>query len=268
MRSDLPLNRPLIAVAASIGLSLIAFTSVASAAAEIHVLSAVGMRQVMLELGPKFEVATGHKVAMSFDSGGVIPGRVARGESTDVVLIPHVAAEQLRKEGRVAAGPVDLAMSRVAVAVRRGAAKPDISTATAFKRAILDAKAIACPDPTLGGSSGVHIAKVFERLGIADAVKSKLVYSSKPGEPAMMPGHVLASGKADIALHQKQELMAVPGIEIVGPLPPDLQTTFIFSAAVLTGARDIEAAKALVAFLRTPEAKAVINAKGMEAAVP
>jgi molybdate transport system substrate-binding protein len=261
-------KKPLMAATTSIGLGLIVFASVVSAAADIHVLSAVGMRQVMLELGPKFEIATGHKVAMSFDSGGVIPGRVARSESTDVVLIPRVAAEQLRNEGRVVAGPVDLATSHVAVAVRRGAAKPDISTATAFKRAILAAKAIACPDPALGGSSGAHIAKVLERLGIADAVKSKLVYSSKPGQPPTMPGHVLASGKADIALHQLQELMAVPGIEIVGPLPPDLQATFVFSAVVPAGARDIEAAKTLVAFLRTPEAKAVINAKGMEAAIP
>ena len=256
------------AAGTSIGLSLIALVSVVSAPADIHVLSAVGMRQVLLELGPKFESKTGYKVVMSFDSGGVIPSRVARGESTDVVLIPRVAAEQLRKEGGVVAGPVDLATSHVAVAVRRGAAKPDISTVTAFKQAMLKAKAIACPDPALGGSSGVHIAKMLERLGIADAVKSKLVYASKPDQPATMPGHLLASGKADIAVHQLQELMAVPGIEIVGPLPLDFQETFIFSAAVLTSARDIEAAKALIAFLRSPAAKAVINAKGMEAAIP
>jgi molybdate transport system substrate-binding protein len=258
----------LMATATGIGLNLIAFASVVSAAADIHVLSAVGMRQVMLELGPKFEITTGNKVAILFDSGGVIPSRVARGERTDVVLIPRLAAEQLRKEGRVVAGPVVVATSHVAVAVRRGAAKPDLSTATRFKRAMLEAKTIACPDPALGGSSGVHIANMFERLGIADAVKSKLVYSSKPGQPAAMPGQLLASGKADIALHQLPELMAVPGIEIVGPLAPDLQTTFVFSAAVLTGARDIEAAKSLIAFLGTPEAKAVINAKGMEAAIP
>jgi molybdate transport system substrate-binding protein len=262
------MKKPLMAAATSIGLGLIALASVVSAAADIHVLSAVGMRQPMLELVPKFEGASGHKVAISFDSGGVIPGRVARGERTDVVLIPRAAAEQLRKEGRVVAGPLDVAMSHVAVAVRRGAPKPDVSTATAFKRAMLEANAIACPDPALGGSSGVHIAKMFQRLGIADAVKSKLVHSRAPGQPATMPGHLVASGKADIALHQLQELMAVPGIDIVGPLPPDLQATFIFSAAVLTGARDIGAAKALVAFLRTPEAKAVINAKGMEAAIP
>src|SRR5689334_15769939 len=97
-----------LAAATGIGLSLVALASVVSAAADIHVLSAVGMRQVLLELGPKFEVATGHKATISFDSGGVIPDRVARGESIDVVLIPRVAAERLRNEGRVVGEPVDL----------------------------------------------------------------------------------------------------------------------------------------------------------------
>jgi molybdate transport system substrate-binding protein len=159
-------------------------------------------------------------------------------------------------------------MSRVGVAVRKGTSKPDISTPEAFRRAMLEAKTIACPDPALGGSSGVHIAKVFEQLGISEAVKPKLVYVSTPEQAQTMPGHVVAEGKAGIALHQMQELMAVPGIEIVGPLPGDLQETFVFSAAIMTDANDVKAAKALVDFLRTPEARAVIKAKGMEPAKP
>ena len=236
-----------------------------AAGGEVRVLSAVGMRQVMLDLGPKFERATGHRLKVSFDSGGVILKRLERGEPADVVIINRSGIERLTGAGRLMHSSVtDLATSVVGIAVRKGAPKPDISTPEAFKRAMLQATAIACPDPALGGSSGVHIAKVFERLGIADAVKAKLVYVSTPEQDQTMPGHVVAEGKAEIALHQIQELMAVPGIEIVGPLPGDLQETFVFSVAIMTDANDVKAAKAFIEFLRTSEARAVIRTKGME----
>ena len=240
-----------------------------AAGAEVRVLSAVGMRQVMLDLGPKFERATGHRLKVSFDSGGVILKRLEGGETADLIMINRSGVERLSGAGRVVQGSVtDLAASVGAVAVRKGAPKPDISTPKAFRRAMLEAKTIACPDPALGGSSGVHIAKVFERLGISEAVRPKLVFVSKPGQAHTMPGHLVAEGKAEVALHQMQELMAVPGIEIVGPLPGDLQERFVFTAAVMTGAHDVKAARALIEFLRTPEARAVIKAKGMEPAIP
>ena len=223
------------------------------------------MRQVMLELAPKFERATGHKLKVSFHSGGVILKRLEAGETADVVMINRTGIERLNGAGRLMQGSVtDLATSVVGVAVRKGAPKPDISTPEAFKRAMLGAKKIACPDPALGGSSGVHIAKVFERLGISEAVKPKLVLVSTPDQAETMPGQVVAKGKAEIALHQMHELMEVPGLEIVGPLPGDLQETFVFSAAIMTAANDVKAARALIEFLRTPEARAVIKAKGME----
>ena len=182
-----------------------------AAGAQVRVLSAVGMRQVMLDLGPKFERATGHRLKISFDSGGVILKRLEHGELADVVMINRSGIERLSRAGELVPSSItDLATSIVGVAVRKGARKPDISTPEAFRRAILRAKTIACPDPTLGGSSGVHIAKVFERLGIAEAVKPKLVLVSTPEQEQTMPGHVLEQGKAEIALHQMQELMAVP----------------------------------------------------------
>ena len=240
-----------------------------AAGAEVRVLSAAGMRQVLLDLGPKFERATGHRLKVSFDSGGVILKRLEHGEAADVVMINRSGIERLSGAGRLVQGSVtDLATSVVGVAVRKGAPKPDISTPEAFRRAMLGAKAIACPDPALGGSSGVHVAKVFERLGISEAVKPKLVFVSTPEQAQTMPGHVVAEGKAEIALHQMHELMAVPGIEIVGPLPGDLQETFVFSAVIMTNANDVKAAKALIDFLRTPEARAVIEAKGMEPTIP
>jgi molybdate transport system substrate-binding protein len=243
--------------------------SMVAEGAEVKVLSAVGMRQVMLDLGPKFERASGHTVTMAFDSGGVIVKRIEAGETVDVVMIAFSGLERLARTGKLVAGSVaNLASSSVGLAVRKGAAKPDISSTEVFKRALLSAKSIARPDPALGGSSGVHIANVLERLGIADEVKAKSVISSRPGETGAMPGYVVADGRAEIALHQIQELIAVPGIEIVGPFPEDLQETFVFSAGVMTVAKDTDAAKALINFLRTAEATAVIKAKGMKPVTP
>lgn len=245
-------------------LVLLAHSETSAADGEVRVLSAVGMRQVMLDLAPKFERATGHKLKLSFDSGGVIVKRLERGETADVVMINRASIQRLKV---VQSSVTDLATSSVGVAVRKGAPKPDVSTPEAFKRAMVDAKSIACPDPALGGSSGVHIAKVFERLGISEIVKPKLVFVSTPEQEQTMPGHLVAEGKAEIALHQMQELMSVPGIEIVGPLPGDLHETFVFSAAVLIDANDVKAAQALIDFLRTSEARAIIKAKGMEPAI-
>ncbi len=238
-----------------------------AAGVEVRVLSAIGMRQVVLDLGPRFERATGHKLNVTFHSGASILKRVEGGETADVVMIPRSGIDRLADTGKLVAGSVtDLATSLVGVAVRKDAPKPDISSPEAFKRAMLAAKTIACTAPATGGSSALHVAKVFEQLGIGESVKSKLVFSGASQTEA--PGELVATGKAEIAIHQMQELMAVPGIEIVGPLPVHLQETFLFSAGVLISAKDVKVAKVLIEFLSTPEAKAVIKAKGMAPATP
>jgi molybdate transport system substrate-binding protein len=234
-------------------------------AAELKVLSAIGMRQVMLDLGPKFEQTTGHKLAVTFGSGALIYKRIDDGEAVDVVMIPRWQIDKLTATGKVLKdSTADLARSTVAVAVRKGARKPDISSPEALKRTLLAAKSVARPDPAMGGSSGVHIAGILDRLGIANEVNAKTVFGKGVGNV----GQRVADGEAEIAMHQIQELMSVPGIEIVGPLPEDLQATFVFSAAIGTGTREVVAAKALIDFLRTPDAAAVIKAKGMEPATP
>lgn len=255
-------------VAANIGSMLLFAAGIGAQAAEVKVLSAVGMRQVMLDLGPKFERATGHTLAISFASSGVIVKRIEAGETTDVLMIPRSGMDRMAQTGKVIGSATDLASSIVGVAVRKGAPKPDVSSPEALKRTLLAAKSIARADPAKGGSSGVHIAKVAERLGIADEVKSKSVLMYAPDGPTASPGHAVAGGRAEIALHQMQELIAVPGIEIVGPLPGDLQETFFFSAAIATGAKEVEAGKALIGFLRTQEAMAAIKARGMQPAAP
>jgi molybdate transport system substrate-binding protein len=184
-------------------------------------------------------------------------------------MILRAGLERLTQGGQVSAGSgIDLASSVAAVALRQGAPKPDISSPEALKRMLLDAELIARPDPAHGGASGVHVARVLDRLRIADELKAKTVIIGGPEDRRAMPGYVVASGRAEIALHQLQELLAVPGIEIVGPFPKDLQEAFMFSAGVATGAKEADAAKAFIDFLRAPEAIAGIKAKGMEPATP
>ena len=247
---------------------LVQFVGGATAdAADVKVLSAVGMREVMLDLAPKFERATGHPLAMSFDASGVIVRRIEAGETVDVIMILRSSFERLTQAGKIAPASVtDLASSIAAVAVRHGAPKPDISSVEAFKRMLLDARLIARPNPADGGASGVHIEQVLKRLAILDEVNAKTVAYGQPRDPEAMPGYKVAVGRADLALHQLQELLAVHGIDIVGPFPKELQGTFLFSAGIITSAKDVAAAKALVNFLRTPDATAVIRAKGMEPA--
>ncbi len=241
--------------------ALVFFTQAGIAnAAEIKVLSANGMREVMEDLGPKFERASGHKLAITFGSLGAVVKRVQGGETADVVIIPRQGIDGFVKDGKAAAGDVTvIARSGLGVAVRKGAPKPDISSPEALKRTLLAAKSITYSNPALGGASGIHFAKVLDRLGIANEMKPKTVFS-----PPAAGGLLVANGKAEMAVFQIQDLMLVAGIEIVGPLPSDLQDTIVFSAAIMGSAKDAAASKALVNFLRTPEAAAVIKAKGME----
>jgi molybdate transport system substrate-binding protein len=256
-----------IAIALGLGSAVVATQSIAPSAEQLRVLSAVGMRQVMVALAPTFEQETGHKLAIAFDSGAVIVRRVRSGEAADVIIIPRAAIDELVRAGVAGAtSVVDVARSTVGVAVRKGATKPDISSADAVRRTLLAAKSIAMPDPSLGGSSGVHIAKMLEHLGIAEELRPRTILASNPDREEEMPGSLVVSGRAEIALHQIQELRAVPGLEIVGPLPGDLKGDFLFSAAVRTGSPREAAGRRFLDVLKRPETVALIKSKGMEPA--
>jgi molybdate transport system substrate-binding protein len=184
---------------------LIAAMPVSSPASELKVLSAVGMRQVMLELGPAFERSIGHHLQIEFDATGLLAKRVASGEEVDVVLLNQSAVQTLvRDQHLIASSVTPIASGVAAVAIRKGAARPDISTPAAFKRMLLSAKSIARPSPSVGGSSGDHIARVLEQLGISREVdaKSVLVTTGHEGQVAESPGDAVAKGQAEIALHQ------------------------------------------------------------------
>ena len=229
-------------------------------AAELKILCANGMQTVMDDLGPKFERATGHKLAITFDTGGSTVKR-ARGEAADVVIAIREGVVGLTKDGTAAPDTVAaIASTGISVAVRTGAPKPDISSPEALKRALLSAKTVTYLNPADGGASGIHFAKVLDRLAIANEVKSKTIFA--PKAPAV--GSMVVNGEAELGVLQYQLLYGVPGIEIIGPLPGDLQSTTVFSAALMTTSKNAEAAKDLINFLRTAEAAAVIKAKGMD----
>ena len=255
----------LLVAAANIGFMFLLVGGIAAEAAEIKVLSHRGIRPVMEDLGPKFERASGHKLAITFGPAGGVVKLVQGGETADVVITSRQEIDGFVKDGKAVADNVAVvALSGIGVAVRKGAPKPDISSPEALKRTLLAAKSITYSNPALGGAAAIHFEKVLDRLGIANEMKSKTVLSKSGSDT----GVVVANGEAEIGVQVSQLLISVAGIEIVGPLPGDLQNTVVFSAVIMVGAKDAAASKALVDFLRTPEAATVIKAKGMEPATP
>lgn len=242
-------------------LASFAFAGVAQAA-EIKALVALGMKDIVSDLGPKFEKASGHKLVIKFGTLGGVVKMVQGGETADIVIIPRQGINGLVKDGKAAAANVtDIARSEIVVFFRKGAPKPDVSTPDALKRALLAAKSISYGNPADGGASGIHFAKVLDRLGIAKEMKPKTIYA-RPGGG----GEIVAEGKAELGVTQLQIIMPVAGIEVAGPLPGDLQAATTFSSAIMSGARNAAPAQALVKFLRTPDAAKVIKAKGMNPA--
>lgn len=232
---------------------------------EIKVVSTTAMKTVFEELASAFERTTGNRTNVELGPSLRLEKELADGKTTDVAIVSRKGVEELTARGRIAAGSaVHIANSTIGVAVAKGAPKPDISSAESFKRAMLAAKSIACSKPVGGGQSGAHLAKVFEELGIAKQMQAKSKYGA--GGAAGLAGLVVLRGEAEIGIQQMAELMAVSGIDIVGPLPRELQSITPFVAGISTSASHPEAAKALIAFLITPEAKRVIKAKGLEPA--
>jgi molybdate transport system substrate-binding protein len=231
-------------------------------AAEVSVLSAVAMKPALEELSSEFQRKTGHIVRVDYGTAGVVRDRVQGGEAVDVIILPRSAFDPVSTQGKIAPGTaVVVARSLVAVAVPSGAPKPDISTVDAFKRALLRARSVVYPDPAKGGATGIHAARVIERLGISAEMKPKttLVPGSEYAE-------VLAKREAELGIVQPMVVLGVPGVELVGPLPKELQNTtdFVFWAGVAASAKEPEQAGEFIKHLLAPESARVIKAKGME----
>jgi molybdate transport system substrate-binding protein len=238
---------------------LAAWTS-AAGAAEIKVLSAGAMKSIVTELGEAFKQETGHTLSMTFDTAGAQSKRLASGEPADAVVLTDVVIDQLEGQGLVAAGSrVDIARVGIGVAVREGAPRPDIATPEALKQTLLAAKSLVYVDPARGATSGIHFASVLQRLGIADAVKSKTILI-----PTGFAAEVVARGEAEICVHQISEILPVKGVTLVGPLPRELQKVTIYSGGVAVKAAQPEAARAFLAFLTRPAFKPKLAAAGLD----
>jgi len=231
--------------------------------ADLTIYSSIGVRSAAEELFRRFEGQSGHRLAVTWGTAPMLGKRIESGERPDVAILSRAGIDALKNLGRIAPGSdVTLAGSGVAIAVKAGAAKPDISTPEALKQTLLACKAIAYSEPAAGGASGVYFAKLLHRMGIADAMKPKTKFPPAGG----FSGELLLSGEAELAVQQKPELMHVAGAEIVGFLPGDLNMVTYFAAGILADSKNAEAAQALIASLRTPEAQAAFKAKGLEPA--
>jgi molybdate transport system substrate-binding protein len=224
--------------------------------ATIKVMASAAFREAYLELVPQFERATGNRVTTLWVPSVQMMSRLKGGETVDLVVLSAASLDELIEAG-IVGDRVDLAKSGIGVAVRAGAPKPDISSGEALKRAVLAATSIVYST----GPSGIYLAGLFQRMGIGEQLKPKV--KQVQGEPA---GAVVARGEAEIGFQQVSELLPVPGIDLVGPLPSDVQQITTFSAGLHVGAKEPDAAKALAKFLTAPAAAPVIRSKGMEPA--
>ena len=237
---------------------LVAISS--ASAADIKVLTAGAFKPVVTALVPEFEKQTGHKVTVDNDTAGALAKRINDGEPFDLLVLTPAALTELTKAGKVAEGSSKtLAKVAIGVAVKKGAPLPDISTVTAFQNALMAARAVAYIDPAAGGSSGIYLSKLFEKMGIADRIRAKAVLV-----PGGLVAQRLVNDQADIAIHQISEILAVPGATLVGPIPAEIQNYTVYAGGVSANAKDASAAKALLEALSGPVARETLKGKGME----
>jgi molybdate transport system substrate-binding protein len=246
---------------AAVALALILMPVSPAAAAEMKALTTGAMKDVMLSVAAEFEKATGHKVTVVNDTAGAVAKRIEGGETVDIAINTPALIDDLIAKGKIAAGSrVNLATVGMGVAVKAGAPQPDIATVEAFKRALLNAKSIAYTDPSSGGSAGIYFAKLLERLGIADALKSKTLFT-RGGRAA---AERVAAGAAELVVTQISEIVPVTGVVLVGPLPKEIQNLTTYAGGIGAAAKDSEAARALLKLLTGPGATAVLKSRGME----
>jgi molybdate transport system substrate-binding protein len=243
---------------AAISVGLFGYTT-GSHAADVKILTTGAMKEVVLAVVPAFETQTGHKAIVSNDTAGAIARRIEGGEPFDLGVLTPGAIKDLAAKGKFAGNGSNVARVGVGVVVRADGPAPDISTVAAFKQALLAAKSVAYIDPESGGSSGIYVANLLDKLGIAAEIKPKAKLK-KGGYVA----ELIASGEAELGLHQISEILAVKGVRLVGPLPAEIQNYTTYGAAASANAAHPDAAQALLKLLTGPEADPVLKDRGME----
>jgi molybdate transport system substrate-binding protein len=236
------------------------FTASTACAAEIKCLCPVAMRALLGELAPQFERASGHKLTIDFATLGVITERVTKGEAADVAIVSPRQAEDLEKQGRLLAGSrMELSRVGYGLVVRKGALKPDISSVEALKRTLLNAKSISHGDPAGGGPSGIYVAGLMERLGLAAELKPK----TKLFQNAELVVPAVANGDAEIGFTVSSAAKSATNVEFI-PLPAEVQNYTVYMAGVVASSKDANAARALINFLSSAAGKDAMKAKGFE----
>ena len=231
-------------------------------ASDIKVVGGSAVTPVMDVLVPQFEQSSGHKVRSDFDAAvGAVATRIEKGEHADVVIVSRAQADRLERAGKVVAGTrADLAKVGVGVFVRKGAPRPEIGSVEAFRRTMLAAKSIGYNDPAAGAPVSIYLIGVFDRLGIGDAMQAKTVVFKQRGERFA----AVARGDVAIGFNQISEIVAVPEVDLVGPLPAAIQNYTQFTVAVVASSREAEAAKQFIRFITSATAQALMRARGFE----
>jgi molybdate transport system substrate-binding protein len=234
--------------------------------AELKVVSAGAMRAVLQELAPAFETASGHKLKIEYATAGAIEQKVAADDDIDVAIMTKPRVDRLVREAKIVGGSTTtLASAQIGLAVKKGAAKPDISSVDAFKRTLLNAKSVAYADPASGATSGAYLAQVVEKLGISAELKPKTRLVAAGAAQGPRVGDAVARGEAEIGIQPISELVEVEGIDVVGPLSSELQSPdLVYVAGAPYMSMQPIVAKALIDFLADPKAAAVYRAKGLQ----
>ena len=247
-----------VAVSLCAGLSFVSARGTPAQSTELRVMVSDGLKTVVEELAPRIEHSTGRKLAAQFNSSKNLRDKIQSGEPFDAAILTSDVLDDLIKQGKVAAGTrAEISRTGMGVGVRAGGSKPDIGTPDALKRTLLSAKSISF-NPT--GASATHTYDMFARLGITEAVKPKLILDAEAGRPQMN----VAAGKVELVISLIPEIKFFPGVDFVGPIPPEFQSYVNFAGGIATNARDAQAAKAMIQFLTGPETTPVLKAKGME----
>jgi molybdate transport system substrate-binding protein len=247
-------------LALSGGLFSLFARNTAAQTAELHVMISDSVKTVVEELTPQIEQAIGRKLVLQFNSSKNLRDKIQAGEPFDAAIVTAEVLDDLIKLGKIApGGRTVIAHTGIGMGVRAGTTKPDISTAESMRRTLMNANSISF-NPS--GASAVHTNDMFARLGIAQAVKSKLLLSSEPGRPQMD----VADGKSEVVFSLIPEIKFFPGVELVGPVPAEFQAEIVTVGGVASNTHDAAGAAALIKFLTSPAAAPVMKAKGMEQA--
>jgi molybdate transport system substrate-binding protein len=239
----------------------------AADAAEIRVLSSGSLKAALSQLLPDFQKSSGNTATVEYGPAGAIVGRIQKDDAADVVIVSRSQLQKLESDGKVVRGSlVDIAGIALGVAVRKGAPKPDIGNVEAFKRALLSAGSIGYRDPVTGSTSGIYTAGLLERLGMAQALKPKLRLDRSEGDAPENVFLAVANGEIEMQIGQITEIIIAPGVDLAGPLPDQIQNTTLMAAGIATASQAPDAARALIGFISSPSAAAVLKVSGFQPA--